>query len=110
MVGLERGLEHCPTENRDGLAEKAIPSLLDKIEPCWQIRSSGSIKGGEGTHRKDVSIQSRLGLASHCWGVAETWYLGRQVYGGEVQGEMSKTAITHVESVYRTPPQGFGVH
>ena len=32
MVRLERGLDHCPTENRDGLAEKAISSLLDKNE------------------------------------------------------------------------------
>ena len=54
MDRLERGLDHCPTENRDGLAEKAIPSLLDKISPGWKTRSSGPIKGGEGTNRKDV--------------------------------------------------------
>ncbi len=34
MVGLERGLALCPTENRNGLAEKAIPSTLDKIATC----------------------------------------------------------------------------
>ncbi len=54
MFGLERGLEHSSTENRDGLVEKAIPSLLDKIDPYWQIRSPGPIKGGESTNRKNV--------------------------------------------------------
>ena len=38
MVRLERGLDFCPTENRDGLAENAIPSTLDKIEPGKRVR------------------------------------------------------------------------
>jgi hypothetical protein len=45
MVGLVKGLDHCPTENSDGLAEKSIPSSLDKTEPGWKTRSSGLIKG-----------------------------------------------------------------
>ena len=54
MVGLERVLDLRPAENRDGLAEKAIPSTLDKIEPGWKTRSSNSIKRGEGINGKDA--------------------------------------------------------
>ncbi len=55
---------------------------------CTKLSRAG--KSGRPALSKEVralivrmsKFQSTLGLASHCWGVAETRYSGRQVYGG----------------------------
>ena len=63
VVGLARCLVLCPAQDRNDLAEKAIPRLLARTQSVDQNRSTSNFASAQKAYWANVGSQSDVGFA-----------------------------------------------